>query len=762
MDDPHIFEQEVRRIARFRWPSAEFGGAEQVDGRERDGVFETEDVIHLLEATTSREKAKAQKDLSKMYELYKKLRSTSSEKAIKCWFVTKYEPTAEQRGCRKDIKGAPQDLFNIVSFNQFQSKLIDSHDYLSLRKQHKFGSIYDPKTGNPTSDVPYIDVGLRFDDEVERRSPENVANAVIAGKRLCLLGEYGVGKSMTLREIFRYISKAHFQTKIVQFPVYLNLREHQGQQEPAEILERHGRNIGFPNPSQLVRAWKAGYVILLLDGYDEVSSHGLQGAWRKLRDARNASMTGVRRLITETPNSLGIVVAGRHHFFDSDDERFKALGLSSNWSEIRLDEFNDDQIRALTAQYGFAGEIPSWVPARPLLLSTLFAKGLTDDATSQLAILKDASAGWDFLLDEVCRREANIESTGVSGENIRAILESLATQARSKDSGIGPISPDDIIKLFQAECGFTPADESLIVAQRLPGLGRDPAAIDESRAFVDIEFADACRAGDFVRFCSDPFNQSYSQVLAKTRVGIGRTGLELALHKLRHLNFAEAGLTAAVKSCDRLELKGAIPADLLGLSEMAGFKLRHSLQVSKISIELLDLPTDRPDFGNIVFIECYFGRLIVPHDLKKEYCPTFQGCLVQELEGRVTENDLPDGRFLETFIESYESSSQTSSAALDLKLPLGVKVLVTILKKLFVQSIAGRKENALFRGLDSAHQSKVTAVLRLLKSSGLIHESGRAGDPIWIPIRRYRNRALGIITAPNTTQDIIVNEAKLI
>jgi hypothetical protein len=33
--------------------------------------------------------------------------------------------------------------------------------------------------------------------------------------------------------------------------------------------ERHGRNIGFPNPSQLVRAWKAGYAVLLLDGFDE-------------------------------------------------------------------------------------------------------------------------------------------------------------------------------------------------------------------------------------------------------------------------------------------------------------------------------------------------------------------------------------------------------------------------------------------------------------------------------------------------------------
>ena len=53
------FEDEVRRIARLLWPSAEFGGASMEEGRERDGVFETEEFIHILECTTSRSKRKA-------------------------------------------------------------------------------------------------------------------------------------------------------------------------------------------------------------------------------------------------------------------------------------------------------------------------------------------------------------------------------------------------------------------------------------------------------------------------------------------------------------------------------------------------------------------------------------------------------------------------------------------------------------------------------------------------------------------------------
>lgn len=52
--DPHDFEDEVRRIARELWPAAAFGGSLIVDGRERDGIFETEEFIHVIEATLLR------------------------------------------------------------------------------------------------------------------------------------------------------------------------------------------------------------------------------------------------------------------------------------------------------------------------------------------------------------------------------------------------------------------------------------------------------------------------------------------------------------------------------------------------------------------------------------------------------------------------------------------------------------------------------------------------------------------------------------
>ncbi|WP_279474683.1 hypothetical protein [Aeromonas veronii] len=67
--EDELFENEVRRIARARWPEAQYAGAAKVNGRERDGVFETEEVIHFLEVTTSRREDKAKEDTKKLFQL---------------------------------------------------------------------------------------------------------------------------------------------------------------------------------------------------------------------------------------------------------------------------------------------------------------------------------------------------------------------------------------------------------------------------------------------------------------------------------------------------------------------------------------------------------------------------------------------------------------------------------------------------------------------------------------------------------------------
>lgn len=186
----------------------------------------------------------------------------------------------------------------------------------------------DPGTDQPVPAIDYVPLDVVRSDTSDLVSRSDMVALLAEGRTLVLLGDYGAGKSMTLREIYRDLKKRHLKGATSTFPVYVNLRDHYGQSDPAEVIERHARSIGFGRPSHLVRAWRAGYVHLLIDGFDEISTVNIQGLWKKLQDNRFRAMEAVRRLIRENPARAGLLVAGRAHFFDSPVERRTALGLS--------------------------------------------------------------------------------------------------------------------------------------------------------------------------------------------------------------------------------------------------------------------------------------------------------------------------------------------------------------------------------------------------------------------------------------------------
>jgi AraC-like DNA-binding protein len=324
------FENEVRRVARALWPEARYSGAANVDGRERDGIFETEECIHLLEATTSRKLEKARKDVGKLVALASKLRRSTYHKAVRGWFVTRDEPTADQRQAAEKHKS----FLTVLGFSQFQARLIDARAYLAVRQNYAFGSVRDPVTGGLQPTADYVPLALTELGKPTVRMPDDVVRVLAGGGRVMLLGDYGAGKSMTLQYVHRKLATRYHKGEAAQFPVYLNLRDHYGQTEPAEILERHARTIGFEHPAHLVRAWRAGHVVLLLDGFDEVTGLSMQGLWRKLRDNRYRAMEPVRRLVSEHPAGLGLAIAGRAHFFDTDAERRTALGATGGFLEL--------------------------------------------------------------------------------------------------------------------------------------------------------------------------------------------------------------------------------------------------------------------------------------------------------------------------------------------------------------------------------------------------------------------------------------------
>lgn len=753
------FENEVRRIARQLWPDAQYAGARLVDGRERDGYFETEDCIHLIEATVSRAKDKAQYDIKKLVTLAKKLQPQNQHKAIKGWFVTKSEPTAEQR----EVARQHHSLINALSFTQFQSKLIDAASYLSLRDNYPFGSVRDPATGDPRVEIEYVPLELIEASSSKLWSVVQMRESLTAGGRFVMLGDFGAGKSMTLRELYKDLKRSYLTNKTTKFPLYLNLRDHHGQTNPAEVLERHARNLGFPNPTHLVRAWRAGYVVLLIDGFDELATLGIQGIWKRLQDTRFRAMQAVRELVRDQPAGAGVILVGRAHFFDSERERRNALGLTPRFTELTLNEFNDEQVRRYLDKCGLHGGIPGWLPSRPLLVGYLAASGLlrdmlTSNDSGEQSQGPNPAQGWNLVIDKICAREAEIEA-GIDGQTIRKILERLATTARATDAGLGPLGRDQIVDAFASVCGYQPDEKGMVLLQRLPGLGIDRA--DEgTRVFIDGDFADACRAGDIVAFIDDPYGFDIN-AFRSAECSLGSIGVGVCIENIKD-RVTSGKLVAAATHASGDVGNSVLTLDLVQIAIERGANFDAAIQVRDVLIPMLEL---HPRIGNcrhLTFRDCYFSKLDIDPAVPADMLPHFDSCYFVQVDGRASRTDLPECAFADTCeFERFSDAPETTDAIRAMDLPLGEKVMLTILKKVFIQSGSGRKENALLRGLEHNARRLVPDVLRLLQSEGIISPYRRGGldMTIWVPDRGQMTRVAKIIESPRTCGDPLLWQA---
>lgn len=407
-NDHKIFEDEVRRIARALWPRAATSGALIVDGRERDGIFDDGEIVHIIEATTSRKLQKIADDLEKSAKLVGTIRRENPEKLLKIWMITQDEPTADQRGAVPEARKRAKCPIEICSYKTFSSKLIDTPRYLELRSNYPFGSVRNPADENDTNVPKEEYIKLELIDKKNNSTFNSVSLIELirsdSGGHIVITGDFGSGKSMTLREVFYELREMHLKNEIIRFPVYINLRDHFGQSDPSEALMRHGRLIGMPDPSQLVASWRAGQTILFLDGFDEVSSIPLVRGLDKIKQARRQAVSLVKFFLSQSPKRSKIIVSGREHYFDSGDELISSLGLEENDIILSIGEFTDDQIRQFLEKRGINEFIPNWLPARPLLLGYLAVRGVVG-SQSALSDQFSPEEGWDYILDRVAREK---------------------------------------------------------------------------------------------------------------------------------------------------------------------------------------------------------------------------------------------------------------------------------------------------------------------------------------------------------------------
>jgi len=756
-DNSQEFEDEVRRVARLLWPEAEFGGATIESGKERDGVFEGGDFIHVVEATTSRAKDKATKDGSKVGKLVRRLISKNPEKFVKGWFVTKNEPTAAQRDEILRIARSKGPNIQIVatSFDQFRSKLVDAREYIQKRWNYPFGSVADPNTGATDYAPDYITLSL-VDAEGQSRTLLDITQGLLDDQRIVLVGDYGAGKSSTLREMFNLLADHFHKGKTLSFPVILNLRDHHGQTDHVEALERHARRVGYKRASDLVSAYHAGYVVLFLDGFDEIASAGWAAKSTSLRQLRHQSMTLIREFVRHARG--GILVAGREHFFDSYSELRSALAMRPSDHFLELTEFDVAQVAQFLAQRGRQQAIPTWLPSRPLLLAYLATNDLLPPAGAENETTYPA-IGWSKLIDRICAREAELES-GMDADTVLSLVQFLALFARATTGGVGPLLQDQIVDAYLLASGTMPDDKGVVLLQRLPGLGATSQE-DGSRSFVSRDFADAARGAAICAHVINPYDQPYDP--STWQEAISPLAAEIALERCKDNGVSVGHISAAIEEAKNQAGADVLLADLLLMLMLAEGEFAVKPTYVRETI-IPELPLDElvGDMGRIEFQDCLISVVQLGSDYDTSKLPRFVNCDIGRVLGCTGERDLPADRFLDCQVDEFEEHDMTTSSLLQIDMPKGCAVLLTILKKLYLQGGVGRREGALYRGLDQDSRLLVPAILQLLQRYEFAFKARHRRQTLWLPAKggSYRQRALAILAAPHASGDVLIASAR--
>ncbi|MBY6164619.1 NACHT domain-containing protein [Pseudooceanicola nitratireducens] len=745
------FEDEVRNIARNLFSNSIGQGSQMVDGRERDGVFWNGEFYTVIEATTDRKKDKAERDAKKTHELVAKLRKDGD--MARGYFVTLDEPTVDQ----KDAVKKYSKTLKIISFDELRSLLFDAQLYLNNRVNRRFGSVYDHVKHR--HDVPrdaFIEPSLTLVGGGEAIDINGLFSDVKVGGRSIVVAEYGVGKSMVLREIFfkllgEFRAKNYFRT-----PIAINLRDHLGQSDPVELLERHARQ-NASDPQKLVAAWNAGYVDLLIDGFDELSTRGWTGNIKRLREYRRSAHAVVRRLIKDSPKSIGIIIAGRDAYFDSHAEMREALGAPmSAFKMCRIHPFDEVQVQSFLHRRNFKGDIPDWIPTRPLLLTYLVSKGLL-----QAALDADASgnfpkgSAWLSLIDMIADREAE-QSDGVDKASLLEFLGALSVVARQSSNSDVSFSPQRMEEIFISATGASILEDERNILMRLPGLG---AAQDDSnnRSFIDLDFMNVCCSIPSLAFVQSPFAENFSN-----------SNFSLMTSPL-----SEVGVEAIATLCERSKIVHGVANTAIGRAISDGsvqlahdlfsastklFDLKDYYTFEGIELREVDLTSDTYDGLNVDYSECLLDSVILPRAEDNNAGITFTNCLIGSLEGRTNAGDLSENQFIDCEVSSFSDDYSVNSEVLDASMPLGLRVLVVTLRKLFTQYGASRLESALVRGMDHRARMIVPDVIELLQRHGYIVPTGRQGKVTYSGTKSKRSEAMSIIQAPNKTDLDIVRD----
>lgn len=721
-------ESQVRRIAESHWNAP--CRAEDINGVRYDAIIRiSPEEMVAIEITKEKNINKLRSDVTKLSSL--RLHNFGSQIFTRCFFVTE--------GDSSSLKETGQGLHvTVLSAAEFGQLFLGSRDYSFQRTTKDFGSSVDPITGMPDT-AKYTPISYIRDADSSRFLSSDMAQKILEGSKIVLLGEFGSGKSRCLREIFDKIT----EYSDILPTLAINLRENWGISTFDLIIRNHLGSMGLSRfADDMVKLVGQGRVRLLLDGFDEIGSQSWTGEAARLKEIRRKSLVGVRDLISRCRNA-GLIIAGREHYFSSNEEMVDCLGLSNfEFDTFRCpDEFTDDEISDYIQSNTQLKSVPAWMPKKPLICQ-LFTKIDSDDFDRIVNGQHGEVEFFDNFLDALAKREQRIHGS-IDPEILKGVLLNLAVRTRTKND-LEELSPAEINEAFYEVSGHTPLDESAVMLQRLPYLGRVGSG-NPNRTFID----DYAKSGLRGLALIDALYKNDKRLLTdRWHKSVGDFGARVVASKVSHwLDARKFGKLCASHGnyqvmcdifCAELE-DGRDEYNFGGMSIENSFASTLDFGGKKVSGFSIDscivdaIELEDSELNDCVFSTCEFSRV----------------------SGVASKSSMPSAfddscRYI-TFTD-IDASSRISSLPVSDK----HKTLLMIIQKLFFQRGKGRKEEALLRGSSTFWDNDAAsiAIRYMLKNDIIIEAPGRSGK-LYIPQLNRKARMLKIKDGMSTSGDAL-------
>lgn len=733
--------QELEAIVRSG-AEAKFGArarTETIAGVKCDCVIDLQNgSIVLVEISKETTLEKLRTDLAK----FNALRPHFFGKNIfpKCYFITLNDPTDAL------IETGRANFVDVQSILQFLNYLFGTLTYSTVRRTRPFGSAVDIYSGEPDQ-TRYVKVSY-FDEAGTAFSTERIAEELLRNRTVVLIGDYGSGKSRCVKELFELLHSQ--QKENYRHTIAINLRDNWGLKRASEIITRHFTDIGLED--QVADALKVSYspsAIYLLDGFDEIGAQTWSDDPTKLVAIRRQSLVGVKDLIDKARG--GVLVTGREHYFNNDAELLTCLGLDKkNPLFLRCNqELSAAQFAEMIGRE--SPDFPGWMPKKPLIASII------RDIDEQVfePILKTASGQidfWNLLIDTFCDREANINAI-LDQAIIRELYTKIGRLSRTTQTSLGPISIKQINDAFEETTGRPPTDESAIILQRLPGLGRIGAeSLD--RQFVDSFILDGLKAEDAISLLGrvdgtwldsdwknpvEDFGAFYiaTRLAANRQVGMAASFVQRNVDRKNRIILSD--LLSALFRLDEGEI------DLGGMT-FEGGKFHHvelgeskvrNLSIRDSSFDILDLSDAEP-----------VGIRI-------------SESVIMRMSGVTSSGHLPP-YIVDCLIDDFQNL-KTLVAIREAGLSVAQTFLLSSLRKLFLQPGAGRRESSMYKGYgDSTTKRVCEKVIALLIKEGFCSKVKGASESLYIPDRSCGGRVRAIMSQMTTSKDDLWTQASRI